>query len=106
MSDLRPPVAKRVPTQRVHHGDTVVDEYAWLANQDDPDTIAYLTAENEYTQAAIAHLADLRRTVCEDIKRRTQQTDHSVMVRMRHRAHDKRYWYYSWNDEIRHYDIH
>ena len=36
------PSAKRVPTERVHHGDTVVDEYAWLATKDDPDVIAYL----------------------------------------------------------------
>ncbi|MET7671929.1 hypothetical protein ABZS39_27895 [Micromonospora luteifusca] len=24
-----------------------MDEYAWLAAKDDPETIAYLTAENE-----------------------------------------------------------
>ena len=106
MTDLRPPVAKRVPTQRVHHGDTVVDEYAWLANQDDPDTIAYLTAENEYTQAATAHLADLRRTVFEEIKRRTQETDLSVPVRKRHGAQGPSYWYYSRTEEGRQYAIH
>ena len=32
---------------RTHHGDTVTDDYAWLADKDDPDTIAYLTAEND-----------------------------------------------------------
>src|SRR5215211_9481843 len=31
-----PPVAKRVPTERDRHGDTVVDEYAWLRDRDDP----------------------------------------------------------------------
>ena len=36
------PAAKRVPTERTYHGDTVTDEYAWLADKDDPETIAYL----------------------------------------------------------------
>lgn len=77
----QPPMAKRVPAERVHHGDLFVDEYAWLADRDNPDTVAYLTAENEYTQAATAHLAELRQTVFDEIKRRTQETDLSVPVR-------------------------
>ena len=56
------PAAKRVPTERTHHGDTVVDEYAWLAAKDDPETIAHLTAENAYTEARTAHLEALRAT--------------------------------------------
>jgi len=35
-----PPSAKRVPRERTYHGDTVIDEYAWLADKADPDTIA------------------------------------------------------------------
>ncbi|MFD2348383.1 hypothetical protein ACFSTC_01755 [Nonomuraea ferruginea] len=31
MSSYTPPVAKKIPAERVHHGDTVIDEYAWLA---------------------------------------------------------------------------
>ena len=53
-----PPVRERVPHERTHHGDTVLDDYAWLADKDDPDTVAYLTAENAYTDARTAHLAD------------------------------------------------
>ena len=39
-----PPVAKRVPVERTRHGETVVDEYAWLRDRDDPDTVPYLEA--------------------------------------------------------------
>jgi oligopeptidase B len=46
---IEPPEAKKIPSPRTFHGDTVVDEYAWLADKDDPDTIDYLRAENEYT---------------------------------------------------------
>ncbi len=84
-----PPVAKRIPYERVHHGDTVIDEYAWLADKNDPDTVAYLVAENEYTQAATAHLGDLRETVFQEIRGRTQETDLTVPVRRGN------FWYYA-----------
>ncbi|GLY22433.1 S9 family peptidase [Micromonospora sp. NBRC 101691] len=93
------PVAKRVPTERVHHGDTVVDEYAWLADKDAPETIAHLTAENGYTEARTAHLADLRATLFEETRRRTQETDLSVPARK------GGYWYYSRSVEGQQYGI-
>src|SRR5690606_14134470 len=65
-----------------------VDEYAWLADKDDPDTLAYLAAENAYTTAATAHLASLRDTIFNEIRDRTQETDLSVPVRRGD------HWYY------------
>jgi oligopeptidase B len=76
-----PPSAKRVPSKRTHHGDTVIDEYAWLADPKDPDTIAYLEAENAYMSAMTSGLEDLRSAIFEEIKARTQETDLSVPVR-------------------------
>jgi oligopeptidase B len=94
-----PPVAKRVPAERTHHGDTFVDEYAWLATKDDPETIDYLKAENAYTEAATAHLARLRETLFEETKRRTQETDLSVPTRK------GGYWYYTRTVEGQQYGI-
>ncbi|WP_033339288.1 S9 family peptidase [Catenuloplanes japonicus] len=96
----RPPIAKRVPTERTHHGDTVVDPYAWLTDKDDPETIAYLTAENEFTDAVTAHLAGLREKIFTEIKDRTQETDLSVPSRK------GAYWYYSRTVEGSQYGIH
>jgi oligopeptidase B len=96
----QPPTASRTPTERSHHGDTVVDEYAWLSNKDDPETIAYLTAENAYTDAATAHLEGLRETLFNEIKNRTQETDLSVPVRKGD------YWYYTRTVEGKQYAIH
>jgi oligopeptidase B len=76
-----PPSAKRVPSKRTHHGDTVIDEYAWLADPEDPDTIAYLEAENAYTSTMMSGLEGLRSGIFEEIKARTQETDLSVPVR-------------------------
>ena len=49
-----PPVAKTVPTVRTHHGDTRGGRVRLARGQDDPDTIAYLKAENAYTEARTA----------------------------------------------------
>lgn len=95
-----PPSAKRVPHERTHHGDTVTDEYAWLADKEDPDTVAYLEAENAYTEARAAHLSGLRATVFEEIKSRTQETDLSVPARK------GAYWYYTRTVEGQQYGIH
>ena len=59
----QPPIARRIRSERTYHGDTVVDEYAWLANKDDPQTIAYLEAENTYTAAMTAGQAGLREEI-------------------------------------------
>jgi oligopeptidase B len=78
---IEPPEAKQIPSPRTFHGDTVIDEYAWLADKDDPDTLDYLRAENDYTEAATAGLAALRDQIFEEIKARTQESDLSVPVR-------------------------
>jgi oligopeptidase B len=76
-----PPVAQRIRSERTHHGDTVIDEYAWLADSADPETLRYLEAENAYTAAMTAGQAGLRETIFGEIKGRTQETDLSVPVR-------------------------
>src|SRR3981189_2375276 len=76
-----PPIAKQVPAERTYHGDTVDDPYAWLADPKDPEVIAYLEAENAYTEASPPGPPDLRSPIFYEIKARTQETDLSVPVR-------------------------
>ena len=94
------PRAERRPVARTHHGDTVIDDYEWLREKDDPAVRAYLDAENVFTRASTEHLAGLRENVFEEIKARTLETDLSVPVR------HGRYWYYSRTAEGRQYGIH
>ncbi len=94
-----PPTAKKVPSERVHHGDTVIDHYAWLTVKDDPETIAYLEAENAYTQQTTAHLKPLQETIFQEIKGRTLETDLSVPTRKGD------WWYYSRTEEGKQYGI-
>ena len=97
---VEPPAAKQVPHQRTFHGDTVTDEYAWLADKSDPDTIAYLAAENAFTEAATAGLTGLRDQVFEEIKARTQESDLSVPVRK------GGWWHYARTVEGQQYAVH
>ena len=83
------PSAPRRPVERIHHGDTFVDDYEWLRDKEGPDTLAYLEAENAYTKSRTAHLAELREAIFTEIKTRTQETDLSVPSRT------GAYWYYS-----------
>ncbi|RLP95623.1 S9 family peptidase [Micromonospora sp. CV4] len=99
-TETAPPTAKRVPAERTHHGDTVVDEYAWLAAKDDPETIAYLTAENAYTEERTAHLAALRADLFEEIRQRTRETDLTVPTRK------GGHWYYTRTVEGQQYGVH
>jgi len=102
MSDEQPqpPAAKRIPTERTHHGDTVIDEYAWLADKQNPDTIAFLEAENAYTEAMTAGQGGLRDAIFAEIKGRTKETDLSVPTRKRG------WWYYSRTVEGQQYPVH
>ncbi len=94
------PAAKRIPAERTHHSDTFVDEYAWLADKENPDTIAFLEAENAYTEAMTAGQAGLRETIFGEIKGRTKETDLSVPSRKRG------WWYYARTVQGQQYAVH
>jgi oligopeptidase B len=94
-----PPIADRRPIERTHHGDTFVDDYEWLREKESPDTLAYLEAENAWTQARTSHLEPLRDRIFEEIRSRTQETDLSVPVRLGD------HWYYSRTIEGKQYGL-
>ena len=97
---LTPPVAPKKPTERSHHGDTVIDDYEWLRDKEDPAVIAHLAEENAYTNARTEHLAVLREQIFDEIKTRTRETDLSVPVR------EGDWWYYTRTVEGKQYGIH
>src|SRR5262245_9084899 len=47
----RPPAARKARKVIALHGDHIVDDYAWLREKDSPEVLAYLEAENAYTDA-------------------------------------------------------
>ena len=77
-----PPMATIRPTNLELHGQTRVDEYFWLRERENPEVIAYLEAENRYTEAMTAHLEPLSGRLFEEIKGRIKQDDSSVPYRI------------------------
>lgn len=94
------PSARRAPVTRMHHGDTVTDEYAWLEDREDPETIAFLEAQNALTAEVTAGQAGLREEIFGEIKGRTKETDLSVPSRK------GGWWYYTRTVEGMQYGIH
>ena len=95
----QPPAAKRVRSERTHHGDTFIDDFAWLASKDEPGTIAFLEAQNGYTDAITAGQQPLREEIFSEIKARTKETDLSVPVRK------GGWWYYARTIEGQQYAV-
>jgi oligopeptidase B len=83
-----PPTAKVIAHELVAHGHTRIDNYHWMHDRDDPEVIAYLEAENAYTEAMTADGKDLRATLLAELTGRIKQDDSTVPYRMRD------YWYY------------
>ena len=90
---LSAPDAPTRPFRREVHGDVVEDPYHWMADKADSALLAYLEAENAWTQAQTAHLTPLVDELFEDIKARTKQTDLSVPTHVTH-TDGSHYWYY------------
>jgi oligopeptidase B len=87
----RPPIAKQVPHELTAHGHTRSDPYYWMRDddRDDPEILAHLRAENEYSEAVLAPLADFRERLFQEIVARIPQDDTSVP------SLEDGYWYYT-----------
>ncbi|WKD58116.1 Protease 2 [Corynebacterium capitovis DSM 44611] len=96
---IEPPRAAKHPVVRAFHGRTFTDDYEWLRDKDAPETIAYLEAENAYTQARTEHLSDLSDAVFGEITSRVKETDMSVPQR-----HGE-WWYYGRTIEGKEYGL-
>ena len=97
--DAVPPMARVQPVELEKHGHVRTDDYYWLRERDDPAVIAYLEAENAYTEAMTAHTRALREALFEEIKGRIVEDDASVPVRLGD------YYYYDRYEEGRQYPI-
>jgi prolyl oligopeptidase len=51
-----PPKTEKTPVTNTYHGVSVVDDYRWLENGDDPKVKAWVAAQNAYTQAYLSKL--------------------------------------------------
>lgn len=89
---LTPPDAEKQPhAVTTPFGATRNDDYYWLRDdkREAPAMLAYLNAENAYTDQVMAPLKPLQDTLYKEIVGRIKQDDASVPAR------ERGYWYYS-----------
>src|SRR5271170_4119719 len=98
-TELAPPIATPRHTETTLHGHTLVDDYAWLRERDNPEVISYLEAENAYCNAAMEPTVELQKTLYAEMVSHIKETDVSVPFR------DGEYWYYSRTEEGAQYPI-
>lgn len=95
-----PPVARREPLEHLLHGDRRVDHYAWLCDKTNREAIAYLNAENAYTDAVLHGTAPFQEKLYQEMLGRILQTDLSVPYCLRG------YLYFTRTEEGKQYPIH
>ena len=94
---VTPPVALREPHPVVLHGETLPDDYFWLRDRERPEVLAYLEAENGYTDAVLEPFKAVEASLYDEMLARIKQTDLSVPYR------DTGYWYWSRTEEGKQY---
>ncbi|MDB5037392.1 MAG: oligopeptidase Serine peptidase family [Bacteriovoracaceae bacterium] len=96
---LRPPVAKKIPKEFREFGEIRNDPYFWLRDLKDPDTLAYLKAENAYTESSMKPMEALQKKLYEEIKGRVKESDVTEPARR------DSYWYYTKTEKNKSYTI-
>ncbi len=73
----KPPVAAKIPLVTTIHGEKRVDDYAWLRKKGSPEVLAYLAAENQYTDEMTKRTEPLREKLYAEMLGRLKETDDS-----------------------------
>lgn len=77
-SKMKYPIAKKIEKELVMHDHSRIDNYYWLNDREDPEVIAYLEAENEYTKEVMKKTESLQEEIYNEILGRIKQTDNTV----------------------------
>ena len=97
---MNAPTAKQIPFEWQRLTGAVSDPWAWLRDRNDPDTVAYLQAENAYADDFFAPHAAFVETIFGEIKSRVKETDLAAPVRK------GAWWYTTRTEEGSSYPIH
>jgi oligopeptidase B len=99
LTTIRPPHARQAPTPTTVHGQTLEDNYRWMRDKSSPEVVAYLEAENAYTQSVMAPTEPLQTKLYAEMLSHIKETDQSVPYR------DRGWFYYTRTVESLQYPI-
>ncbi len=93
------PTAPKRPHTMTQHGVTRIDDYYWMRDREDPETMKYLYAESDYLEEMLGHTKSLQEKLFSEMKGRLQETDSTVP--------EKRggYFHYERHEEGKQYPI-
>ena len=77
-SKTHQPSAPKRPHPLTSHGVTRIDDYYWLRDKEDPETLKYLRSESDYLEEVMGHTQPLREALFSEMKNRIQETDTTV----------------------------
>ena len=77
----RPPVAHQIAHVTRLHGEQLVDDYYWLREKDHPNVLAYLRAEDAYTDWFMKPTKPLQENIYNEMLARVQEPDDTVPYR-------------------------
>jgi oligopeptidase B len=69
---------EKKPVRLELHGDVRIDNYYWLRERNNPEVIAYLDAENAYTEKMMAPMQGMETILIDEIRSRMQEDDQSA----------------------------
>jgi oligopeptidase B len=94
-----PPAPARRPAVLTKHGDKRIDPFYWLRQRANPEVVAHLEAENDYTAFITEPARKLEEQIYAEIVSRIQQNDTSPPIFFRG------HWHYTRTVEGLEYDI-
>lgn len=97
--DMKPPIAEKKPKELTIHNHTRIDNYFWMNNREDTSVIAYLKAENAYTDEMMKDTKEFQEKLYNEIIGRIKQTDESVPYL------DNGFYYYTRFEEGKEYPV-
>ncbi|MCL1095499.1 S9 family peptidase [Shewanella kaireitica] len=100
-TEIDAPVAEKIPHSMTLHGETRVDDYYWMRDDErkDPKIIAHLNAENDYTKAQFKPYDGLKKQLFEELVARLDKDESSVPYFWH------KHWYYRYYKEGFEYPI-
>ena len=93
------PIAPKHPRAITQHGQTRVDDYFWLRERNNPQTLEYLHAEDDYQQEMTGHTLALQEKLFNEMKARVKEDDTSAPEKV------DDYFYYTRTEQNKQYPI-
>lgn len=72
------PTAPKIPHEITQHGMTRIDEYYWMRDKENPETLKYLRAESDYLEEMLGHTKPLQEKLFLEMKGRIKENDSTV----------------------------